>query len=359
MSNITKEIAQFIVDKYIAGSTLGELAEQYEVHRTTIGYLVSGKTWKECVRPCNIKEIMHSRMFEHLSKGGHNAHSRKNYSPLTDVQKQIIDGSLLGDGYLDKVRGTLKESAFIKNQCCKFQEHIEWISVFLRPYTKWYGSIWNNQKIVNTPAGIMHHKVEKYRIGYGVRTIHHPIFTNMRKQWYPNGIKIVPRDLVITNLVLAVWFVDDGSNCWNKRRASLSTQSFSLDDVCFLASSLQNRFHINPSIVTQWSVKENRHQPILIFTGANYDRLIELVSPHIVWNCFKYKCKYRKAAACEDRNYRSGECHHSAKLNCELVKEIRKLSKKGVSQRKLASLYGVSQGMIGRIVREMAWKNVE
>ena len=55
----------------------------------------------------------------------------------------------------------------------------------------------------------------------------------------------------------------------------------------------------------------------------------------------------------------SGETHHKAKLTLKKVSAIRKAySSKGVSQRKLAKEYGISQTVIGRVVRFELWRNV-
>lgn len=54
-----------------------------------------------------------------------------------------------------------------------------------------------------------------------------------------------------------------------------------------------------------------------------------------------------------------GENHGVAKLNNDLVKEIRAKYKEGrTSQRKLASEYNVSQGTVWQIVNENYWKDI-
>ena len=46
----------------------------------------------------------------------------------------------------------------------------------------------------------------------------------MRNRFYKNGIKIVPRDIFLSPLSLAVWFMDDGY-C-DKKAAYFCTHSF-------------------------------------------------------------------------------------------------------------------------------------
>jgi len=57
-------------------------------------------------------------------------------------------------------------------------------------------------------------------------------------------------------------------------------------------------------------------------------------------------------------NYMRGISNKKNKLLDEEVLEIRRLLKKGMSQRKLAHKYNVSQAVIGKINREEIWKNI-
>lgn len=51
-----------------------------------------------------------------------------------------------------------------------------------------------------------------------------------------------------------------------------------------------------------------------------------------------------------------GEKHHSARLNWQKVREIRKLALSGVRNTVLAEQFGVSKVMVGKIVRNLSWK---
>jgi hypothetical protein len=57
-------------------------------------------------------------------------------------------------------------------------------------------------------------------------------------------------------------------------------------------------------------------------------------------------------------NWISGISNKKNKLLKEEVLEIKRLLKLGVSQRKLAHKYNVSQAIIGKINREEIWKNI-
>jgi DNA-binding XRE family transcriptional regulator len=53
-----------------------------------------------------------------------------------------------------------------------------------------------------------------------------------------------------------------------------------------------------------------------------------------------------------------GEAHHLAKLTFGKVVKIRKLYSKGVTQRKLAEMYGVSRRTIRSVLKKRTWKHV-
>lgn len=86
-------------------------------------------------------------------------------------------------------------------------------------------------------------------------------FTELYNQWYPNGIKIVPRSIKITPTILLHWFLGDGFTMGSS--IGFCTHSFSTFDVEFLVFLLNK----NIGIHSHWrfdksSTKSN--QPILI-----------------------------------------------------------------------------------------------
>jgi len=56
---------------------------------------------------------------------------------------------------------------------------------------------------------------------------------------------------------------------------------------------------------------------------------------------------------------RRGEMVNTAKLDAELVREIRQLAKEGKTGRELAPLYGVHQTTIARVVRKETWRHIK
>lgn len=75
-----------------------------------------------------------------------------------------------------------------------------------------------------------------------------------RERWYPNGVKIVPRDVVLEDVTLAMWFMDDGCGkalTWSEKEeyqsrrkgpwVSLATHGFTDEDIEFLIKKLADR----------------------------------------------------------------------------------------------------------------------
>ena len=64
---------------------------------------------------------------------------------------------------------------------------------------------------------------------------------NLRTLWYPDGKKIVPKNISLTRTAVKMWFIEDGSATQtnNVRRITLATNSFTLADVSFLRDKLE------------------------------------------------------------------------------------------------------------------------
>ena len=93
--------------------------------------------------------------------------------------------------------------------------------------------------------------------------------------FYKNGVKKFPTDIfpIFTDKMLAVWYMDDGSN--NNGRITLSTHSFSLEEQKIIICFLKDKYNINPTIVkdrAQWKISIGRF---------DYDKFISIVSPFI------------------------------------------------------------------------------
>jgi hypothetical protein len=128
---------------------------------------------------------------------------------LTQEQKSIIIGSILGDGYLRIIKG--RKDAFLEiNHSIKQQKYVEW----------------KYQKLKNLVGSLPRlRKGNGERIAYRFYTKQHLELTKLLHQFYQNGKKIFPKKLIFDPIMLAVWYMDDGSKC-RISDVYLNTQQF-------------------------------------------------------------------------------------------------------------------------------------
>ena len=161
---------------------------------------------------------------------------------LTPIQEQILNGHLLGDGCLHIPSAQSKNARFQLIRAASDIEYLDWSAEYFKDYipsgaTSKYSSF---DKRYNKTY---------YKSSFYTRTL--PIFTEYYNKWYPEGKKIVPKDLVLTPLIIAVWLADDGC-IGNYKNGQLviqfSTNNFPYKDVEFLHSQLCILYGDNISI---------------------------------------------------------------------------------------------------------------
>ena len=141
---------------------------------------------------------------------------------LTQSQKSIVIGSILGDGYVRIVPG--RRNAFLEiNHAYHAREYVEWKYSLLESIAGSYPKM---------------RKGNGKRLAYRFYTKQHPTITEMYSVFYQSRKKIIPTNLSLDPLMLAVWFMDDGSRCRGSD-VYLNTQQFSNDDQQRLICSLE------------------------------------------------------------------------------------------------------------------------
>jgi recombination protein RecA len=152
---------------------------------------------------------------------------------LNKVQKQVLIGSLLGDGYLyPTVSG--KYSYLRIAHGPKQKDYVWWK---YRYFKQW---------VLSLPRYQMQNK-NKPGLGgyYWFKTIADKDLLSYRNIFYSGSEKIVPFEIgkyLVTPLSLAVWYMDDGTI--NYRALHLNTQGFSLEENKLLREVLNRNFGI-------------------------------------------------------------------------------------------------------------------
>lgn len=179
---------------------------------------------------------------------------------LTEVQRSIVVGSLLGDGTMRCKKNALLEI----NHCLAQRAYVDW---------KYRHLI----DLVRTPP--------KARTGNGSRIAYRFTTLSLREltpyyaAFYGSGVKSIPA-LELTPLALAVWFMDDGSKSY--RTVYLNTQQFDLPS--------QERLKLQ--LLTQFGIQVTLNRDKIYFrlrmAVASIPRFRRLVEPHLL-DEFGYK----------------------------------------------------------------------
>ncbi len=129
--------------------------------------------------------------------------------------KEIIFGSLLGDGSLEK---SLKS----KNARFKFSQAIKAKDYFLQLYYIFKPFFTQNYSFTNYSYSDKRTNVTYTTLSFTTRAL--PFFTEFYNQFYINNVKVVPESLVLlTPLALAHWITQDGSFHKNSKNLGVNT----------------------------------------------------------------------------------------------------------------------------------------
>jgi len=172
----------------------------------------------------------------------------KNHCDLSQKAINWIEGELLGDGCL------LSESYRTANfrYASKYLEYASYIKDTLKSFGIEGGKIYKR-----------YHK-DSNCYSYSYASFRYPELLPIRKQWYPEGKKIVPKDIKLTPLVVRQWYIGDGClNCSKKHNPyiSLATNGFNAIDINWLVEKLNKlkfkaKKHLNNTIyISTYSTK--------------------------------------------------------------------------------------------------------
>ncbi|HEY4505268.1 MAG TPA: LAGLIDADG endonuclease [Candidatus Paceibacterota bacterium] len=189
-------------------------------------------------------------------------------SAFPSHQLDVIIGSLLGDARLECRSKGIRASytaRFRVHHGDKQKEYVWWKYEILKDLVSKEPkeiTLLNKKRNLKEVSCYFHTKSLK---NFGII---HEIF-------YKNGVKKFPVEIlpVFSPQMLAVWYMDDGSN--NHGNVTLSTHSFSLEDQHVIADFLKEKYHINPTIV------KDRNQWKISIGSYDYNRFLSIVAPFV------------------------------------------------------------------------------
>lgn len=179
---------------------------------------------------------------------------------ISAKQKQLIIGKLLGDGHLESVTG--KTFRLKIEHSLRQKEYVDWTYEALK-------------SIAASPPRTKKQTVRgKEYTKYWFNSKYSSSLRFYNQQFYHGKKKIIPKLIHrwLTPLVLAVWFMDDGSVKSSVHRARIiNTHSFSKVEIEMIISILKSKYDILAKLRKQ---KEGYQIMILAESAKDFAALI-------------------------------------------------------------------------------------
>lgn len=187
---------------------------------------------------------------------------------LTDEQREIMIGSLLGDGSLGVHNG--KYPAFKERHSIKQKEYLEFKACVFSDLSK--------RSVKDYNAG-----TEGFNNGQLMcewSTLAQPVFSEFMHMFYHSGKKAVPHNIadLLTPLALSVWYQDDGSLTHGDRQRILRihTGSFDDNDRDLLIKAIENKYGLKFN-----EAVNNGSVDLRLEDKKSINKFIDLVKPYI------------------------------------------------------------------------------
>ncbi len=191
---------------------------------------------------------------------------------ITDRQKQIIIGKILGDGCLETVNGITYRLKI--EHSAKQKDYVDWLYAELKNLA------------TAEPKFKLHKSCKRKNSGkYWFNTAYSPSFRFYGKQFYPQGKKVVPKLIKrwLTPLTLAIWFMDDGSVKSKECKGRiLNTHSFDRISLKRLQEALWSNFKIRTNL------RKQKDGAQIYIPASEHGKLKKVIGRYILPS-FKYK----------------------------------------------------------------------
>lgn len=178
---------------------------------------------------------------------------------LTQEQKEVLFGSLLGDMSIEKKGNFARLSITHGGKQEDYFEH------------KY--NIFQNIMGAKTIAARFDTRTNKNYIKCCAHSLSHSIFLEIYELFYPNSIKTITSKILnmLTPRSLAYWFMDDGNN-----KGYLATNCFSVEECKLIIQWFKNTHDIDLTL------KLNRSQPVLYFPKKSKHKFWELTHTYFI-----------------------------------------------------------------------------
>lgn len=196
---------------------------------------------------------------------------------LTDYQKQVIYGSLLGDGSLSKTKNTVY---YTETHSSKQLDYLLWKKEVLKEIV---GKSF--RYLEDSDTYVFSTKTNKYL---------QEIFSKFYVENGRKKVRTLPKDLYdnLTPLSLAILYMDDGYlGGRNKNQAFIYTSGYTLEENERFSKILWEKFGIESNVIVKKDNKRNKEYPYIYIKTTSFEGFIEVIRPHIIPN-LSYKLPY-------------------------------------------------------------------
>lgn len=198
--------------------------------------------------------------------------SYKQTLKLTDRQREIIVGKILGDGHLETSNDGRTYRLKIEHSFAQ-KDYVDWLYAELKDWVRTKPQV--KKQVVNDK---LFHK-------YWFNTYAHGSLRFYGQQFYDHKKKIVPKLIYkwLTPLSLAIWFMDDGSLKSKQHKARiLNTKGFTKPEVERLIKALQDNFGLKSQVRKQ----PEGYQIMILAESA--EKFAQIIKPYL-HDSMKYK----------------------------------------------------------------------
>ena len=185
---------------------------------------------------------------------------------LAPYQYSVIIGLLLSDDWLIFASKTNKNSRLGFSQSAAHGEYFWFVFFSLSHYCSSY------------PIVRIRSRFEQETIGLQFFTRSMPCLTELHSLFYPNGVKIIPNNIIelLIPVALAHMIMEDGSV--QRHGLIICTNSYSIEDVVRLMNVLIIRYRLECTI----HLKRQNKMEYLIYIQQGYmPSLLNIVSPYM------------------------------------------------------------------------------
>lgn len=200
---------------------------------------------------------------------------KKNFVPLSDRAREIILGSLLGDGSL-KIHKPYRNARFSFRHCVGQETYFDWKKNQLEEISS-QKCFWLQKADSKSFS-----KQDKFRFQSLALESLSEIYNLVSKK---ERLKVRRKWLnMLTPLSLAIWWMDDGSIISNGRKGVICTDGFDEESVKILAQYLQKVWHVKVHIATvkkPQNGKKEKYFRLWLRSTEELKKFLRIVLPHI------------------------------------------------------------------------------